>query len=113
MIRRRANTAKSWYHSIQTGVEKRLSLGLSAALHYTWSRYIDTASDIFNPSTGEIGVAQDSYDIGADKGRSSYDRPHRLTGNFVWQLPVMLKTDPLPGDARRGSKLAHPRGRRA
>ena len=89
VIRRRANTAKSWYHSIQTGVEKRLSLGLSAALHYTWSRYIDTASDIFNPSTGEIGVAQDSYDIGADKGRSSYDRPHRLTGNFVWQLPVM------------------------
>jgi len=89
VIRLRANTARSWYHSMQTGVEKRLSHGLSAALHYTWSRYIDTASDIFNPSTGEVGVAQDSHDIDADKGRSSYDRPHRLTGNFVWQLPVM------------------------
>jgi hypothetical protein len=97
VIRSRANTAKSWYHSIQTGVEKRLSLGLSAALHYTWSRYIDTASDIFNPSTGEIGVAQDSYDIGADKGRSSYDRPHRLTGNFVWQLPVMRSQQGIAG----------------
>ena len=89
VINRRANTAQSWYHSMQTGLEKRPSRGLSAALHYTWSRFIDTASDIFNPSTGEIGVAQDSYDIGADKGRSAYDRPHRLTGNFVWQLPVM------------------------
>ena len=97
VIRRRANTATSWYHSIQTGVEKRLSLGLSAALHYTWSRYIDTASDIFNPSTGEIGVAQDSYDIGAEKGRSSYDRPQRLTGNFVWQLPVMRSQQGIAG----------------
>ena len=97
LIRRRANTAKSWYHSMQTGVEKRLSLGLSAALHYTWSRYIDTASDIFNPSSGEIGVAQDSYDIGAEKGRSSYDRPHRLTGNFVWQLPVMRSQQGIAG----------------
>ena len=97
VIRRRANTAKSWYHSIQTGVEKRLSLGLSAAVHYTWSRYIDTASDIFNPSAAEIGVAQDSYDIGADKGRSSYDRPHRLTGNFVWQLPVMRSQQGVAG----------------
>ena len=65
VIRLRANTAKSWYHSMQTGLEKRLSHGLSAALHYTWSRYIDTASDIFNPSTGEVAVAQDSFDIGA------------------------------------------------
>jgi len=97
VIRRRANTAKSWYHSLQTGVEKRLSLGLSAALHYTWSRYIDTASDIFNPSTGEVGVAQDSHNIDADKGRSSYDRPHRLTGNFVWQLPVMRSQQGIAG----------------
>jgi carboxypeptidase family protein len=97
VIRSYANTGKSWYHSIQTGVEKRLSLGLSAALHYTWSRYVDTASDIFNPSTGEIGGAQDSYDIGADKGRSSYDRPHRLTGNFVWQLPVMRSQQGVAG----------------
>ena len=97
VIRRVANTAKSWYHSMQTGLEKRLSHGLSAALHYTWSRYIDTASDIFNPSTGEVGVAQDSYNIGADKGRSSYDRPHRLTGNFVWELPVMRSQQGIAG----------------
>ena len=37
----------------------------------------------------EVAVAQDSFDIGADKGRSSYDRPHRLTGNFVYELPVL------------------------
>lgn len=88
VIRLRANTAESWYHSLQTGLEKRMSGGLSAGLHYTWSRYLDTASEIFNPSSGEVAVAQDPFNIGADKGRSSYDRPHRVTGNFVWELPL-------------------------
>jgi hypothetical protein len=89
VIRLRANEAESWYHSLQTGIEKRFSGGLGAGMHYTWSKYLDTASDLFNPSGGEVAVAQNSFDIDNDKGRSSYDRPHRLTGNFVWELPWM------------------------
>lgn len=87
VIRTRANAASSDYHSMQMSLEKRLSNNFSAGIHYTWSSFIDTASEIFNPSTGEVAVAQDSFNIRADRGRSSYDRPHRLTGNFVYQLP--------------------------
>ena len=36
-----------------------------------------------------MAVAQDSFDIDNDKGPSAYDRPHRFTGNFVWELPWM------------------------
>jgi hypothetical protein len=89
VIRLRANEAESWYNSLQTGIERRFSGGLGAGLHYTWSKYLDTASEIFNPSSGEVAVAQDSFDIENDKARSSYDRPHRVTGNFVWELPWM------------------------
>ena len=89
VIRLRANEAESWYHSLQTGLDKRLSHGLSAGVHYTWSKYLDTASEVFNPSGGEVAVAQDSFDIDNDKGPSLYDRPHRFTGNFVWELPWM------------------------
>jgi TonB dependent receptor len=89
VIRLRANAAESWYHSIQTGLEKRFSGGLSAGVHYTWSRFTDTASEVFNPSVGEVAVAQDSFNIAGDKGRATYDRPQRLTGNFVWELPWM------------------------
>ena len=89
VVRLRANTAESWYHSIQTQLDKRFSNGLSAGLHYTWSRFEDTASKVFNPSSGEVAVAQDSFNIEGDKGRSTYDRPHRMTGNFVWELPWM------------------------
>jgi hypothetical protein len=73
---------------MQMSYEKRLSNNFSAGVHYTWSSFIDTATEIFNPSTGEIAVSQDSFNIRADRGRSAYDRPHRLTGNFVYELPV-------------------------
>jgi len=87
VIRLRGNEAESDYHSMQMSLEKRLSNNFSAGIHYTWSSFIDTASEVFNPSTGEVAVAQDSFNLEADRGRSSYDRPHRLTGNFVYQLP--------------------------
>ena len=106
VIRLRTNTAESWYNSLQTGLEKRLSGGLSAGLHYTWSEYLDTASEIFNPSSGEVAVPQDSFDIGADKGRSSYDRPHRLTGNFVWELPFMREQRGVVGKIVGGWQVA-------
>ncbi len=89
VIRKRANAASSTYDSLQVSFDQRAGRGFSAGLHYTWSRYIDTASEIFNISNAEVAVAQDSFNIGADRGRSSYDRPHRLAGNFVWELPVL------------------------
>ncbi len=87
VIRLRANSANSIYHSMQVSLDKRLSNNFSAGIHYTWSSFIDTASEIFNPSTGEVAVSQDSFNRASERGRSSYDRPHRFTGNFVYQLP--------------------------
>ncbi|HEV7860002.1 MAG TPA: carboxypeptidase regulatory-like domain-containing protein [Pyrinomonadaceae bacterium] len=87
IVRLRANAGSSIYHSMQVSLDKRLSRGFSAAVHYTWSSFIDTASEIFNPSTGEVAVSQDSFDRSTDRARSGYDRPHRFTGNFVYELP--------------------------
>ncbi|HJU93183.1 MAG TPA: carboxypeptidase regulatory-like domain-containing protein [Pyrinomonadaceae bacterium] len=85
--RLRTNSGMSIYHSLQTSLEKRLTSGFSAGLHYTYSSFIDTMSEIFNVSSGEIAVAQDSYNRAADRARSSFDRPHRVAGNFVYELP--------------------------
>jgi hypothetical protein len=88
-IRRlRANTGSSIYHSWQTSLEKRLSQNFTLASHYTWSAFIDDQSEIFNASVaGEVAVAQDSYNRKADRGRATYDRPHRLSINGVYELP--------------------------
>ncbi|MCA1620218.1 MAG: carboxypeptidase regulatory-like domain-containing protein [Acidobacteria bacterium] len=87
VIRLRANAAESDYHSLQVSLDKRLSRGFSGGLHYTWSSFIDTASEVFNPSGGEIATAQDPRNLAGEKARSSYDRPHRLSANFVYELP--------------------------
>jgi hypothetical protein len=87
--RLRTNSGSSIYHSMQTSLEKRLSRGVSAGFHYTWSSFIDTMSEIFNVSGGEVAVAQDSFCRACDRARSSFDRPHRFTGNFVYELPFM------------------------
>ncbi|HEU4766797.1 MAG TPA: hypothetical protein VFS77_05460, partial [Pyrinomonadaceae bacterium] len=97
VIRLRANAASSMYHSLQASMEKRLSRGVSAGVHYTWSSFIDTASEIFNPSSGEVAVSQDSFNRSTDRGRSTYDRPHRLTGNFVYELPWFQDQNGLKG----------------
>jgi hypothetical protein len=87
VIRLRGNAASSIYHSMQISLEKRLSRGFSAGAHYTWSSFIDSASEIFNPSGAEVAISQDSFDRSTERARSSFDRPHRFTGNFVYELP--------------------------
>jgi hypothetical protein len=99
VIRLRANAASSIYHAFQTSLEKRLSRSWTMAAHYTWSAFIDDASEIFNPAvSGDVAVSQDSFNRRADRGRSTYDRPHRFTSNFVYELPWMQNQ---PGAAGR------------
>jgi hypothetical protein len=78
----RSNSASSTYDALQMSLEKRLSLGFDGGLHYTWSRFTDTVSDT---------VVMDPFDLNADLGRSSYDHPHRVVGNFVYDLPLNWK----------------------
>lgn len=84
----RCNCSSSTYHSLQTSLEKRLSQNFSMSAHYTWSSFIDGASDVVNPTpTGEIGIAQDAFNRRAERGRSAFDRPHRFVANGVFELP--------------------------
>jgi len=98
VIRERCNCGSSTYHSLQTSLEKRLSRNFSMGAHYTWSSFIDDASEIFNPSTsGEIAFSQDPYNRKAERARSTYDRPHRFTINGVWEIPFMREQQGLLG----------------
>ena len=90
VIRERCNCTSSSYHSWQTSLQKSLSRNFSMAVHYTWSSFIDGASEVFNPSnSGEIAFSQDPYNRSAERGRSTYDRPHRFSVNGVYELPFM------------------------
>jgi hypothetical protein len=96
--RLRCNCAQSIYHSLQVSLDKRLSQNFSAGVHYTWSTFIDTASEIFNPQPqGEVATPQDPFNRNADRARSSYDRPHRVTGNLVYEFPFLRDQRGLTG----------------
>jgi len=105
--RLRANAASSSYHSLQASLEKRLSKNFTFAAHYTWSTFIDYASEVFNPSNaGEVAVAQDSFNRRADRGRSTYDRPQRFSINGVYELPFFRDQKGLAGRVLGGWQLS-------
>jgi hypothetical protein len=107
IIRERANAGSSIYHSLQASAEKRLARNFSMAAHYTWSMFIDDASEVFNPSVaGEVAVAQNSYNRRSDRGRSTYDRPQRFAVNGVYELPFMREQKGLLGHAAGGWQVS-------
>jgi hypothetical protein len=91
VIRVRANSGSSIYHSLQTSFDRRFSGGLNGGVHYTYSSFIDDASEVFNPSTAEVATLQDPLDPNktGERARSTYDRPHRLSANIRYELPWM------------------------
>jgi len=76
-----ATIGNSNYHALQATVEKRLSHGLTFGLAYTWSKVISRLGSGFGQGP------QDSYNLAAERGPSSFDRPHILVFNYVYELP--------------------------
>jgi hypothetical protein len=104
------NGAHSTYHSLQLTGTKRaakegLFRGLSLSAAYTWSHWIDNASEIFGPEVRRVRdfkflrknaapievitpFAEDfANTTSGERGDSSYDRRHRIALSFVWSLP--------------------------
>jgi hypothetical protein len=75
----------SIYHAMQVRVTRRFRRGVSFSALYTFGKSIDNSSTF-----GGAGntVAQDDKDLHAERGLSSFDRRHTLTGNFIFTSPV-------------------------
>jgi hypothetical protein len=79
--------ANSIYHSLQARLQQRLWHGLSLLASYTYAKSIDDASGFFN-TTGDPNFPQNSYDLGAERGRSDFDIRQRFTLSYAYDLPV-------------------------
>src|SRR3984957_13636258 len=82
----RSNAGHSNYNSLQVEVEKRLNTAFTVRGSYTYSKFLDTGSEVFT-STGGSSFAQNLFDQNADYGPSAFDRRHRFEVAYVWQLP--------------------------
>ncbi len=68
------------FHAGSVRIRKRLAKGISLNATYIYSKSIDDASSI---GGGGVVVAQNPFDISADRGLSSFDQRHKFTGNWI------------------------------
>lgn len=88
-----AGIANSSYNALETSLRKRFGHGIAFLASYTFSKTIDDASS-FNmtgsaskPVAGENDLAQDPFNLAAERGRSLFDSRHRLALSYEWSLP--------------------------
>lgn len=65
----------SWFQSLQSRVEKRMTKGLTVQVSYTWSKAME-ATQFLNPAD-EMPV----------ESLSQFDRAQRIAGSGIWELP--------------------------
>jgi trimeric autotransporter adhesin len=76
--------ASSRFNAGTVRVNKRMSGGVSVGGNYQYSHSIDNASSVGGNSTV---VAQNWQDLGAEKGNSSFDQRHKISGTYTYELP--------------------------
>jgi hypothetical protein len=98
------SNGESAYHGAQFGLTQRLSRGLHFNASYTWSKSIDTSStdpgstagggkpDV--PNSGFV-VQGDLRDLEANRAVSDFDRTHRFSLSFVYDIPSFGSTNKL------------------
>ena len=85
-----ANDLIADYDAVSFIFRKRMSHGLQADAHYTWSR----TRDMGTHSNGG-GATMDDYDIWRDYGPSNWDIPHRFVASYLYDVPF-LRDHPQP-----------------
>jgi hypothetical protein len=90
-----AFSGASSYHSLQATLRQQISRSLTFQAAYTFSRAA-TNTAIYN----------DLNNLALDWARTSFDRTHRVTTNFSYQLPTLVQRAGLTGALLKGWSLS-------
>jgi hypothetical protein len=80
------NSANSIYNALQVEMRNRSARGYQFTLAYTWSHALDDVSDIFTIAGAPI-IAQDSFNLRAERADANFDIRHRFVASIIWDLP--------------------------
>lgn len=98
--------ANSHYNGLQLTAMKRLGHGLQGQVNYTWSRCIDTVSNGgFLPFSAGGILSPLPGDLARDYGPCDYDIRHNLNAQYVYQLPIRVRSHAL-GYALNGWQIS-------
>ncbi|MGA2360562.1 MAG: hypothetical protein ABSF66_16290, partial [Terriglobales bacterium] len=88
--------ANSHYNGLQLTAMKRLGHGLQGQVNYTWSRCMDTVSNGgFLPFSAGGILSPLPGNLARDYGPCDYDIRHNLNAQYVYQLPVRVRSHAL------------------
>ncbi len=85
----------STYHAAQLGISRRFDSGLGFNVSYWFSKTLDYLSAMnlggaaARPLAGENDIAQNPFDLRAERGPSLFDARHRLVASGSYALPGM------------------------
>ena len=81
--------ARSEFDSLQARFQQRYAFGCTMLVAYTLGKSMDDASGFFT-STGDPNFPQDSANLDAEWGRSSFDARHRFSVSLSYELPFQF-----------------------
>jgi hypothetical protein len=84
-----SNRSSSVYHALQATLRTRSWHGVTGFTGYTWSKSIDDASDGID-FVATVALPQDSNNLRAERGPSSFDTRHRFTAAFNYEVPHLF-----------------------
>jgi hypothetical protein len=77
----------SYYNSLQIKSEQRAFHGLTLLNSYTWSKSIDTGTEVRAGGTAQQSLNDWNQDQ-ENRGRSTFDVRHRYVASLLYELPV-------------------------
>jgi hypothetical protein len=84
------------YHSLQMYLQRRFSGASQVSAAYTWSKNLtDSQNDRSN-------APQNTFDIASEYSRSTLDRRHVFTMNYIYELPFFKGRHDLAGNVLGG-----------
>ncbi|MGH9542086.1 MAG: carboxypeptidase regulatory-like domain-containing protein [Terriglobales bacterium] len=107
----RADGVNSSYNSLVTEVQKRMANGLQFQFSYTWSKLMDTNSDLFAGSTTQGSFSQPFYYISnshmnLEKAAGAFDHASNFKFNFSYELPFFSSQNGFAGHVLGGWQLS-------
>jgi hypothetical protein len=85
----RGNSGNSNYHALQARLDRRFSKGVQLTGSYTWSKFIDAASEVFtrDGTSSNLSASLAQGGLQLDRAVSMFDRTHRLVFTYIWDVP--------------------------
>lgn len=100
--------SNSSYHALQATLSRNYGRGLAFSTSYWFSKTLDYVSSMNVAGSaprlvsGENDIAQNPFDLRAERGPSLFDARHRWVASAVWQIPSPPGTAPRLARAAAG-----------